>query len=70
MNAAVVRLRTARPRPSNREVQLLERLLSYTKQTTRLRSNRERSTILVFGPNHRFKAQPDLTFVLACWAPL
>jgi hypothetical protein len=76
MNAAVVRLLAARLRPldkprnnSNRELQLLERLLSYTKQTTRPRSNRELSTILVFRPTHHFKTQPDLTFVLACWAP-
>jgi hypothetical protein len=33
---------------SNRELQLLERLLSYTKQTTRPRSNRELSTISLF----------------------
>jgi hypothetical protein len=58
------------PGISNREVQLLERLLSCTKQTTRLRADHQLSTILVFRLNRRFKTQPDLTFVLACWAPI
>jgi hypothetical protein len=77
MTAAVAHLLTAQPRPlnkprriSNRELQVLESLLSYTKQTTGPRSNRELSTISFCCPQHHFKAQPDLTFVLACWAPI
>ncbi len=77
MTAAVAHLFAARPRPldepqriSNRELQVLESLLSYTKQTTRPRSNRELSTISFRRLEHHFKAQPDLTFVLACWAPI
>jgi len=77
MTAAVARLPTARPRPliklqriSNRELQLLEHLLSYTKQKTRPRSNRELSTISFCRPCRHFKTRPDLTFVLACWAPI
>jgi len=77
MTAAVARLFTAQPRSlnkpqriSNRELQLLERLLSYTKQTKRPRSNRELSTISFCRPYRRFKTRPDLTFVLACWAPI
>src|SRR5271156_2927987 len=52
MNAPAVRPFRATPRPShkkvrisNRELELLEPILSYTKQTTALRSNRELSTI-------------------------
>jgi hypothetical protein len=55
MIAPAVRPLTANPRPSNkkirksnRELDLLEPLLTYTKQTTTPRSNRELSTILLF----------------------
>jgi hypothetical protein len=75
MTAAVARFLTAQPRPldkprsiSNRELQLLEHLLSYTKQTTRPRSNRELPTISICRPCRHLKTRPDLTFVLACWA--
>src|SRR5271155_321055 len=57
MNAPAVRPFRATPRPShkkvrfsNRELDLLEPILSYTKQTTAPRSNRELSTISLFVP--------------------
>src|SRR5450432_4581906 len=56
MNAPAVRPFGATPRPSdkkvrisNRELELLEPLLSYTKQTTAPHSNRELSTISLSG---------------------
>src|ERR1700689_5350814 len=60
MNPPAVRPFGATPRPSdkkvrisNRELELLEPLLSYTKQTTAPRSNRELSTISLVLPGVR-----------------
>jgi hypothetical protein len=60
MTAPAARPLTATPRPSedkppisNRELELLEPLLTYTKQTNAPRSNRELSTISFFRSPHQ-----------------
>src|SRR5271168_766205 len=67
MNAPAVRPFGATPRPShkkvrisNRELDLLEPILSYTKQTTAPRSNRELSTISLFLPSVRSRRAASL----------
>src|ERR1700734_2052403 len=66
---ATLRASDNKPGISNRELELLEPVLTYSKQPAAPRSNRELSTVLLFGPSFRCQIESRFDLRASLFSP-